>query len=1029
MVAVVAVLHFDSATPGGISLVGVERQRDVPESIAVLDQGGPPLLAPDKRPLPDVDDPGIYLYLPLLGHAFGIENPNILLKWFLLGLFSLALLLYPLVFYEVFRSAAAALAAPILLLLHEYRFYERTTEVYWIAAWCLYLCVPILLLLYRRPWDRLSLVVLAALNIVASFATSLRYPAGLPILLASLLLILFRERRWARRLSVAAVAFVAYISISTIAFGAITAARDRSAGLPAGRYKISPTWHLTYIGLGYVDNRFGIRAQDQIAYEHAKRSNPGLVYFGPGYERAVRHQYFRVLERDPGFVARSYALKLGAVLRDGPIKYWVSALLLAAMLSTAWAGGVRRSLLLLVPAFVFAILPPILTQPIPKYEEAWRAMWILLEIVGVAWLLARGPSALLALGRRLDPPAPAELGSWLRARARRVDAAATLRRPLVWGIAAAALVFLLLTEGPYSREVSEARAEAPYLQSASPLTNASSVRGTDQSDWTFRGGLPADWRKLDDHIGLRNRRSGLLVRTSAFDDGAQLASSDIRLSPATYDLVFSGNVLRGGMLVEVADAVTGEVLTTAQSYPGRYAASSATGKSLVATFTLYRPTAVRVVLVNHVPTAVSSRWSIRDVRISSPAVRLLARPVTTGSRGLAGRNPYHARSVEFYGVRATPLAADSESSRPHQEWSFADGIPASWFGATGLRVERRSDGVSVATTADAAGSDSQLQSPSFRLSAGTYRAVARGAVTDGGLQLGVVGVGRRAFLSNSFFWSGQDFSTGVMTTSFQLPRAAIVRVALANWVSLPHSSTWRLSDVRIERADLPAEYRRAILADSPVGFWQLAERTGRLARDVTGNADGRYEGNLALGADGPLPGIDPAASLDGQNDGVTIPTTAALQTRAFSVEAWLNFSSLERAAIPLGSTTYTPTAGSTGWYWFEPGNGAPLTFNLGTKAGATESVGSIVVVPNEWHQYVATYDGSTVRVYLDGVLNAEARGVTFAPNRRAPLTIGYGLQDGRPLYFLRGSVADVAVYGSALSQQRVVAHFRAGSGL
>ena len=42
--------------------------------------------------------------------------------------------------------------------------------------------------------------------------------------------------------------------------------------------------------------------------------------------------------------------------------------------------------------------------------------------------------------------------------------------------------------------------------------------------------------------------------------------------------------------------------------------------------------------------------------------------------------------------------------------------------------------------------------------------------------------------------------------------------------------------------------------------------------------------------------------------------------------------------------------------------------------GGTELVGTTTITLNAWHQFVLTYDGTTVRAYLDGQL--EAQGTT-----------------------------------------------------
>src|SRR5439155_26411941 len=88
VICAVALRAFSERAP---SPVMGSRAGDVAASIAVLDRGGPPLLASDVpyrpgldvshlRPVGVTDDQGIYLYLPALAEFTGEHNPAVLMK-------------------------------------------------------------------------------------------------------------------------------------------------------------------------------------------------------------------------------------------------------------------------------------------------------------------------------------------------------------------------------------------------------------------------------------------------------------------------------------------------------------------------------------------------------------------------------------------------------------------------------------------------------------------------------------------------------------------------------------------------------------------------------------------------------------------------------------------------------------------------------------------------------------------------------------------------------------------------------------
>ena len=55
------------------------------------------------------------------------------------------------------------------------------------------------------------------------------------------------------------------------------------------------------------------------------------------------------------------------------------------------------------------------------------------------------------------------------------------------------------------------------------------------------------------------------------------------------------------------------------------------------------------------------------------------------------------------------------------------------------------------------------------------------------------------------------------------------------------------------RADALADYRAAVSADNPIGYWHLDETSGSVATDFgSAGANGSYAGTLTLGASSPF---------------------------------------------------------------------------------------------------------------------------------------------------------------------------------
>src|SRR5260370_5079593 len=110
--------------------------------------------------------------------------------------------------------------------------------------------------------------------------------------------------------------------------------------------------------------------------------------------------------------------------------------------------------------------------------------------------------------------------------------------------------------------------------------------------------------------------------------------------------------------------------------------------------------------------------------------------------------------------------------------------------------------------------------------------------------------------------------------------------------------------------------------------------------------------------------------------------------------------------------------------FFNPANNQPL----GLTAGFYDSAGwhyaaPFNVVQGVWSHVAATYDGTTIRLYVDGTL------VSSLAYAATPASNGVGFRIGRrwdSASMFAGRIEDAAVYSSALSQTRIAAHHNAG---
>jgi hypothetical protein len=201
------------------------------------------------------------------------------------------------------------------------------------------------------------------------------------------------------------------------------------------------------------------------------------------------------------------------------------------------------------------------------------------------------------------------------------------------------------------------------------------------------------------------------------------------------------------------------------------------------------------------------------------------------------------------------------------------------------------------------------------------------------------------------------------------------------------------------------------------GRWTFDEGNGATAADASG---GGNAGILSGGVSWVSGARGGALAFTGGQ--VRIPTRAAFETPAVTVEAWV-----KQTGTP-GPYRYVVAKGASACmaasYGLYTGPGGGIQFYVssagGTRFARSPDAGD-GVWDGRWHLVAGTYDGSAVRLYVDG---AEVGSGTPATD-----PIDYGALDTRDLFVghydgctgldFVGSVDDVRIYGRALTADEV----------
>ncbi len=192
-------------------------------------------------------------------------------------------------------------------------------------------------------------------------------------------------------------------------------------------------------------------------------------------------------------------------------------------------------------------------------------------------------------------------------------------------------------------------------------------------------------------------------------------------------------------------------------------------------------------------------------------------------------------------------------------------------------------------------------------------------------------------------------------------------------------------------------------------WWKLDEASGSNADDTTGRPqDGTVSG--AAGGSGISGG---ALDFDGIDDGVLVGTSAALLGSGdFSLAAWVKVD----PGSPAGTVIQQREPGATGYqgeYMLNVNaNGTVNFFVYGTSAFQFDLTTTAAINDGQWRHITALRQGSTGKIYIDGVEAASGSGTVQALLSRA-VAIGYDHRDLNKRF--DGGIDDVRIYERALS--------------
>ncbi len=199
------------------------------------------------------------------------------------------------------------------------------------------------------------------------------------------------------------------------------------------------------------------------------------------------------------------------------------------------------------------------------------------------------------------------------------------------------------------------------------------------------------------------------------------------------------------------------------------------------------------------------------------------------------------------------------------------------------------------------------------------------------------------------------------------------------------------------------------LSSGLVGYWNMDAGTGTTIVDLSGNGNtgtlinaGWITGKFGIGT-----------SFDGNNDYINIPTNP-ISTNTISFGGWFK--------VPDSSNDYTLMSGNesnaVNEFTLQSDNSSGLALIHYDDSGGNHNIPSSQYITNEWVHLFGTYDGNTIKFYINGNFINSNTNITSRPQDVSPWTIGRREASGGSDY-QKGPIDEIRIYNRALSPTEV----------
>ncbi len=253
--------------------------------------------------------------------------------------------------------------------------------------------------------------------------------------------------------------------------------------------------------------------------------------------------------------------------------------------------------------------------------------------------------------------------------------------------------------------------------------------------------------------------------------------------------------------------------------------------------------------------------------------------------------------------------------------------------------------------------------------------------------------------------------------AFTLIELLVVVAVLALLASIVFSNLGGAREgARISNALSFQSQTHSLLGSDLVGWWNFNEGSGSVVNDISG-----YGNNATIvGAtyvDG-VPGTGGnSLKFNGSNNYAKIIDTVVSGPTSLTISAWFRKTG-EGSSYECVLHQSSDTSVGASSYWLGLDSNDYLTATIGAGTGVGWSAGQTTTrsVIDTWYHLLASWDGSVVRIYIDGKYNKQ---YNLSSYNSLTTPTRFGASSDGTSYQYNGLIDDVRIYSRALTASEI----------